>query len=243
MALELSVCYDKLDHSLESNWLRDACSSSRKARQLRVQPPPRVRIFFLDTTSCGEQAPARGQRYEGKAQTCRGARFDARTARERREDRMTHKKFFERREAVAWRLSRRCRQRAGRRRERVSDMARALNSLHGVEDFPAATRSSPALDETRRILYRAAEAFSPPVSRDPRQEALRALLRTSAVYGDGSSTAPHRAELLALPDLSVQATLVQDLVRREDSECLVGSNDVELGARWSPWGVTAKRVK
>ena len=46
--------------------------------------------------------------------------------------------------------------------------------------------------------------------------------RTSAVYGDGSSTAPCRAELLALPDSSVQATPVQDLVRREDSEYLVG---------------------
>ena len=51
--------------------------------------------------------------------------------------------------------------------------------------------------------------------------AFRTLLRTSAVYGDGSSTAPYRAELLALPDSSVQATPVQDLVRREDSEYLV----------------------
>ena len=114
-----------------------------------------------------------------------------------------------------------CRQRAGRRRElstRVSEMARALNSRYGVEDFPAATRSSPAQEETRRILCRAAEGFSPPVSTDPPQEAVRALLRTSTVYGDGSSTAPYRAELLALPASSAQATPVQDLVRREDSE-------------------------
>ena len=75
-------------------------------------------------------------------------------------------------------LSRGCRQRAGRRRElstRVSEMARALNSPHGVEDFPTATRTSLAQDATRRILYRAAEAFSPPVSRVQTQEALRAL--------------------------------------------------------------------
>ena len=72
------------------------------------------------------------------------------------------------------------------------------------------------------ILHRAAETFSPPASRLPPQEALRALLRTPAVYGDGSSTAPYRAELPALPDSSVQATPVQDLVRREDSEYLVG---------------------
>ena len=46
----------------------------------------------------------------------------------------------------------------------------------------------------------------PPVSRDPPQEVLRALLGSPAVYGDGSSTAPYRAELLALPDSCVQAT-------------------------------------
>ena len=123
------------------------------------------------------------------------------------------------------RLSRECRQRAGQRRElstRASEMACALNSLHGVEDFFAATRSGPAQEETRRILYRAAEAISPPVSRDPPWEALRALLRTSAVYDDGTNTTYYRAELLALLDSSVQATHVHDLVRREDSEYLLG---------------------
>ena len=48
-------------------------------------------------------------------------------------------------------LSRGCRQRVGRRRElstRVSELARALNSLYGVEEFPTATRTSPAQDET-----------------------------------------------------------------------------------------------
>ena len=75
--------------------------------------------------------------------------------------------------------------------------------------FPAAQWTSRAQDE----------AFSPPTSRVPTQEALRALLHSSAVYGDGSSTAPYRAELLALPDSRVQAT--PDLARREDSEYLV----------------------
>ena len=58
-------------------------------------------------------------------------------------------------------LSRGFRQRAGRRRElceRVSEMAHALNSLHEMEDFPAAQRTSPAQDEARRVLHRAAEA-------------------------------------------------------------------------------------
>ena len=73
----------------------------------------------------------------------------------------------------------------------------------------------------RHVLHRAAEAFTPPVTRVSPQEALRALLRSSAVYGDGSSTAPYRADLLASPESSVRATPVQDLVRREDSEYLV----------------------
>ena len=58
-------------------------------------------------------------------------------------------------------LSRGFRQRAGRRRalcERVSEMAHALNSLHEMEDFPAAQRTSPAQDEARRVLHRAAAA-------------------------------------------------------------------------------------
>ena len=90
-------------------------------------------------------------------------------------------------------LSRRCQQRAGRRRqlrERVSEMTCALNSLYGVEGFPPAQHVSPAQDEAQRVLYRAVEAFTPPASRVSPQEALRALLRSSAVYGDGSSTAP-----------------------------------------------------
>ena len=77
-------------------------------------------------------------------------------------------------------LSRGCRQCAGRRQElstRVSEMIRALNSLYGVEDFLAATRSSPTQEKIRRILCRAAEGFSPPVSHDPSQEVVRALLR------------------------------------------------------------------
>ena len=81
---------------------------------------------------------------------------------------------------------------------------------------------SPAQSEAQRVLHRAAEAFTPPASRVSPQEALRALLRSSAVYGDGSSTAPYRADLLALPESSVRATPVQDLVRSEDSEYLVG---------------------
>ena len=97
-----------------------------------------------------------------------------------------------------------CRQRAG-----VSEMPHALNSLYGVEDYAAAQRTSPAQDEACRMLP----------SRVPPQETLRALLRSSAVYGDGSSTAP---EFLALPDSGVQATPVQEIVRREDSEYLVG---------------------
>lgn len=41
-------------------------------------------------------------------------------------------------------------------------------------------------------------------------------------YGDGSSTAPYRADLLALPESSVRGIPVQDLERSEDSEFLVG---------------------
>ena len=122
-------------------------------------------------------------------------------------------------------LSRGCQRRAGRRNQlhqRVSEMTCALNSLYGVEGFPPAQRVSPAQSEAQRVLHRAAEAFTPPISRVSPQEALRALLRSSAVYGDGSSTAPYRADLLALPESSVQASPVQDLVRSEDSEYLVG---------------------
>ena len=122
-------------------------------------------------------------------------------------------------------LSRRCQQRAGRRhqlQQRVSEMTCALNSLYGVEGFRTAQHVSPAQREAERVLHRAAEAFKPPASRASPQEALRALLRSSAVCGDGSSTAPYRADLLALPESSVRATLVQDLVRSEDSEYLVG---------------------
>ena len=122
-------------------------------------------------------------------------------------------------------LSRGCQRRAGRRRElrkRVSEMTCALNSLYRVEDFPPAQHASPAQDEARHVLHRAAEAFTPPYTRVSPQEALRALLRSSAVYGDGSSTAPYRADLLASPESSVRATPVQDLVGREDSEYLVG---------------------
>ena len=85
-------------------------------------------------------------------------------------------------------------------------MTCALNSLYGVEDVPLAQHASSAQDEARHVLHRAAEAFTPPVFRVSPQEALRALLRSSAVYGDGSSTAPYRTDLLALPDSSVRAT-------------------------------------
>ena len=71
-------------------------------------------------------------------------------------------------------------------------------------------------------MYRTTETFSPSVSRDPAQEVLRTLLRSFAVYGDHSSTASNGVELLALADSSVQTTPVQDLVRREDFEYLVG---------------------
>ena len=60
-------------------------------------------------------------------------------------------------------LSRGCHLRAGRRRGlrvRVSEMARALNSLCGVEGFPPAQHASPAQDEARHVLHRAAEAFT-----------------------------------------------------------------------------------
>ena len=108
-------------------------------------------------------------------------------------------------------LSRGCQQRAGRRRElrkRVSEMTCALNSLYGVEHFPLAQHASPAQDEARHVLHRAAEAFTPRVTRVSPQ--------------DGSSTAHYRADLLPLPDSSVRASPVQDLVRCEDSEYLVG---------------------
>ena len=104
-------------------------------------------------------------------------------------------------------LSRGCQQRAGRRRE-------------------LAQHASPAQDEAQHVLHRAAEAFTPPVTRVAPQEALRALLRSSAVYGDGSSTAPYR-DLLALPDSSVRATPVQDLVRCEDSGGVHGEDPFE----------------
>ena len=73
-----------------------------------------------------------------------------------------------------------------------------------------------------RALHRDEEAFTPHVTRVPALEALRALLRSSAVYGGASSTAPNRADLLASSDSSVRATPVQDLVRCENSEYLVG---------------------
>ena len=119
-------------------------------------------------------------------------------------------------------LSRRCKQRAGRRyqlQQRVSEMTCALTSLYGVEGFRPAQNVSPAQREAQQVLRRAAEAFKPPVSRASPQEALRALLRSSAVYGDGSSTAPESI---------VQATPVQDLVRSEDSEYLVGFKEKVL---------------
>ena len=81
-----------------------------------------------------------------------------------------------------------------------SETTCALNSLFGVEGFPPVQRASPAQDEARHVLHRAAEAFTPPANRVSPQESLRALLRSSAVYGDGSSTAPCHADLLALPE-------------------------------------------
>ena len=52
-------------------------------------------------------------------------------------------------------------------------------------------------------------------TRERPQEALRALLRSSAVYGDGSHAAPNRRAV-------VEATLVPELVKEEHSDYLLG---------------------
>ena len=91
-------------------------------------------------------------------------------------------------------------QRAGRRhepRKRVSEMTCRAGFTSQGGGFPLRRKAM-----LEHVLQRAAEAFTPPVTRVSPQEALRAVLRSSAVYGDGSSTAPYRADLFALPDSS-----------------------------------------
>ena len=90
-------------------------------------------------------------------------------------------------------------------------LSATLNSL-GIQRYTSS--KSPAMEMQARSRVSLARPFLP--------LRLSLLLRVvlhrrkpfRRLHGDGSSTAPHRA--------SVQATPVQDLVRREDSEYLVG---------------------
>ena len=85
----------------DENWLWDVASLSRRARPLAERRPTSVRSSLWSVAGleiwwrpslgppCRQQAAGRGQRYEGKAQTCWIAWFGPCPARERREDDMT----------------------------------------------------------------------------------------------------------------------------------------------------------
>ena len=123
------------------------------------------------------------------------------------------------------RLSRGVRQRLGIRRklaQRTNEMIEALNSLYGVGGFAAPVRSSPAQSVSVGYLAKVAKEFDLVATRPRAQEALSELLRSSAVYRDGSTTAPYRESLLSLPGFVGGAPLVSTLVRPEDQEYLMG---------------------
>ena len=96
-----------------------------------------------------------------------------------------------------------------------------------MEVLPAALGRSRAHEKARRVPHRSAvnlsiETFSVTRSSCTTVGSPSGAYAYFRLYGDGSSTAPHRAKLLVLPDSSVQDTPVQDFARLGDSDILVG---------------------
>ena len=101
-------------------------------------------------------------------------------------------------------------------------MIDALNSLYGIGKFDPPAVPSPAALQARDHVRDMVRFRKPPAARQAPQEALRELLRSSAVYGDGSNTAPFRHSSVALPDSIGDGCPVTELVRAEDRDYLDG---------------------
>ena len=112
---------------------------------------------------------------------------------------------------------------AARVNERVNELIDGLNYLYGAG--PAADGRMPSLAQEGVLdyLHRVVQQRAPPPEGCAApQEALRELLRSSAVYGGGGTLAAYREGLVSLPDDVTGAPNAADILDTGDREMLMG---------------------